>query len=74
MVSKGLKGSLLPVLSTQEARPLTVEHIVPVGNYAYNISFSDGHDSGLFTFDYLLELGQSVNREASSDVQTRGGA
>ncbi len=57
-VAKGLKGSLLPVLSAQEARPLTVEHMRPVGNYAYNISFSDGHDSGLFTYDYLLELGR----------------
>jgi DUF971 family protein len=56
----GLKGALLPVLSVQEARPLIIEHMRPVGNYAYNISFSDGHDSGLFTFDYLLELGQQI--------------
>ncbi len=58
--ASGLKGTLLPVLSAQEARPLTIEHMRPVGNYAYNISFSDGHDSGLFTFDYLLELGNSL--------------
>jgi DUF971 family protein len=26
------------------------------GNYALKISFDDGHDSGLFTWDYLYEL------------------
>ena len=56
-----LKGSLLPVLSTQEARPTAIEHRRPVGNYAYNIGFSDGHDSGIFTFDYLIELGDSID-------------
>jgi DUF971 family protein len=30
----------------------------PVGNYAYNIAFSDGHDSGIFTFDHLFQLGE----------------
>ncbi len=30
----------------------------PVGNYAVKPTFSDGHDSGIFTWDYLYELGQ----------------
>ncbi len=28
----------------------------PVGNYAVKIVFDDGHDTGLFTWDYLREL------------------
>ncbi|MBI4290204.1 MAG: DUF971 domain-containing protein [Betaproteobacteria bacterium] len=36
--------------------------IEPVGNYAIRPSFSDGHDSGLYTWDYLYELGE--NRDA----------
>ena len=32
----------------------------PVGNYAYAIAFSDGHDTGIFTFALLLELGQQA--------------
>lgn len=56
-----IKSSLLPVLSMQEARPTAIEHMRPVGNYAYNIEFSDGHDSGIFTFDYLIELGESID-------------
>ena len=46
----------LPVLSLAEAQPLRIESMQPVGNYAYNIAFSDGHDSGIYTFEYLLEL------------------
>ena len=52
------KPAALPVLSVAEARPTTIEHMHPVGNYAYQISFSDGHDSGLYTFDYLYSLGE----------------
>ena len=29
----------------------------PVGNYAVQPSFSDGHDSGIFSWDYLYFLG-----------------
>ncbi|MEK7361664.1 MAG: DUF971 domain-containing protein [Pseudomonadota bacterium] len=29
----------------------------PVGSYAVQPSFSDGHDSGLYSWDYLYELG-----------------
>lgn len=44
---------LLPVLSPQEARPLAIESMRPVGSYAYNIAFSDGHSSGIFPFKLL---------------------
>ena len=30
----------------------------PVGNYAVRIVFDDGHDTGLFSWHYLLELGR----------------
>lgn len=29
------------------------------GNYAIQISFNDGHDSGIFTWEYLFELGSN---------------
>ena len=32
--------------------------IEPVGNYAGRIVFDDGHDTGLFTWAYLRELGE----------------
>ncbi len=37
---------------------VTITDVEPVGNYAVRLLFSDGHDSGLFTWDYLHELGR----------------
>ena len=31
--------------------------VAPVGSYALKLIFDDGHDSGLYTWDYLHELG-----------------
>ena len=31
----------------------------PAGQYAIRLIFDDGHDSGLYTWDYLYELGQT---------------
>lgn len=36
-----------------------VKNIEPVGNYAIRVVFDDGHDTGLFSWDYLHELGTS---------------
>ena len=47
----------LPVLTAAELEPLRILRMVPLGNYAYNIAFSDGHDSGIFTFELLRQLG-----------------
>jgi len=48
--------ALLPVLRPEEVAPLTITGMKPVGQYAYSISFSDGHGSGIYTLDYLREL------------------
>ena len=50
-------AALLPVLSAAETQPLRILGMKPVGNYAYGISFSDGHDTGIYTVAYLRELG-----------------
>jgi DUF971 family protein len=31
--------------------------IEPVGQYAIKLAFSDGHDTGLYSWDYLYEIG-----------------
>jgi DUF971 family protein len=33
--------------------------LAPVGSYAVQINFDDGHDSGLFTWEYLYKLGKN---------------
>lgn len=37
-------------------RLVEIANIEPVGNYAVRIAFSDGHDTGLYTWSYLQEL------------------
>ena len=37
---------------------VTISRIDPVGNYAIRIAFSDGHDTGLFSWDTLRDYGQ----------------
>lgn len=50
----------LPILSAAQLQPLRIAKMQPLGNYAYNVAFSDGHDTGIFTFELLRELGAEV--------------
>ena len=34
-----------------------VTSIQPVGTYAVQLTFTDGHDSGIFSWDYLYDMG-----------------
>ena len=43
-------------------RAVRIENLEPVGNYAVRIVFSDGHDSGLYSWDWLYHLGQEQER------------
>ena len=35
-----------------------IKAIEPVGQYAVVLAFSDGHDSGIYSWDYLYDLGR----------------
>lgn len=54
----------LPVLTAAEAKPLAIEGMQPVGNYAYRIDFSDGHHSGLYPVELIFELSTPVTTDA----------
>ncbi|MFN5178697.1 gamma-butyrobetaine hydroxylase-like domain-containing protein [Limnohabitans sp.] len=51
-------------------RDIDIVDIEPVGNYAVKPTFSDGHDSGLFTWPYLYFLG-SQQQELWADYERR---
>ena len=56
-------------------REVTIVDIEPVGNYAVKPTFSDGHDSGLFTWEYLYFLGsqeQALWAEYKQRLQAAG--
>lgn len=37
-------------------RQVKIANLEPVGNYAIKLSFSDGHDTGIYSWTYLQEL------------------
>ena len=43
-------------------REVNLAGLEPVGNYAVKPVFSDGHESGIFSWDYLYYLGNEQNR------------
>jgi len=43
----------------------------PVGNYAVRIRFDDGHDTGLFSWDYLHELGREQRTKWAAYLKAR---
>ena len=51
-------------------RDVTLTRLEPVGNYAVQPTFSDGHDSGIFSWDYLYFLG-SKEAELWADYNAR---
>lgn len=40
---------------------VNISAIEPVGNYAVRLVFDDGHNSGLYSFDYLHQLGRDYS-------------
>ena len=38
-------------------KDIAIKSIEPVGSYAVTLTFSDGHDTGIYSWDYLYELG-----------------
>jgi DUF971 family protein len=43
-------------------RDVELSGLEPVGNYAVQPAFSDGHDTGIFSWDYLYFLGSEQDR------------
>lgn len=51
-------------------REVELEELEPVGNYAVRPRFSDGHDTGIFSWDYLYHLG-SQQQQLWQDYEAR---
>lgn len=63
--SAEVQGHGNPVLQTGKLK-VALEQIEPAGQYALKLTFSDGHDSGLYTWDYLERL--ALNQQALWDA------
>lgn len=56
-------------------RGIAISDIEMVGNYAIRIRFDDGHDTGLYAWDYLYKLGreqETIWAEYLKALETRG--
>jgi DUF971 family protein len=49
-------------------RNVGIGAIEPVGHYAVRLVFDDGHDSGIFSWDYLQELGLQQDKKWTAYV------
>ena len=47
-------------------REVTIDEIEAVGHYAIRPKFSDGHDTGIYSWDYLYDLGRRHTNCGSS--------
>lgn len=56
-------------------REVHIDRLLPVGNYAVRIVFDDGHDTGLYSWSYLRELGEAKDAKWQSylaDLSAKG--
>jgi DUF971 family protein len=59
MLREQMARNPLTVLPASRAGPLTALDAELVGRYAIRIRFSDGHDTGIFSWRYLREIDQT---------------
>lgn len=41
---------------------VNIKAVEPVGNYAIKLTFDDGHDTGIYAWDFLRDLGANLDR------------
>ncbi len=57
-----LGRTLMPIVRTTYDGPITATAAELVGNYALRLTFSDGHDTGIYSFKTLRELDEQMER------------
>ena len=54
----------------RDKQDVTIKKIIAVGSYAVRLTFSDGHDTGIFSWDLLYDYGQRKD-QLMADYQKR---
>ncbi|NVO15702.1 MAG: DUF971 domain-containing protein [Rhodoplanes sp.] len=56
-------------------RNVTILEVQPVGNYAVRLGFDDMHETGIYSWDYLLDCGRNLARyqaEYAAELEAKG--
>jgi DUF971 family protein len=61
-----MQKNRLAVLPPGAGGPVVAETAEMVGNYALRIIWSDGHDAGIYSYDYLRDLDSPGDRACES--------
>ena len=72
--SAEVQGHGKPILQHGK-KNVTLDRLEQAGNYALKLTFDDGHDSGLYTWEYLRKLCQEQNvlwQKYLEDIQKSG--
>ncbi len=59
------------ILKPSELAPLAPVSMTPIGYYAYKITWSDGHDSGIYTFETLRDLCECPECAAKKNIENK---
>ncbi len=62
-----LDANPLAILPKSSDGVLTIEDVELVGNYAIKIAFSDGHATGIYTWEYLRSLAPDERIESGDE-------
>lgn len=57
--SADIQGHGGPKIIVKDKSDILIDKIEQVGNYAVRITFSDGHSSGIFSWDLLYDFGKN---------------
>jgi DUF971 family protein len=48
---------------------VNIAQLEPVGHYAINLMFDDNHDTGIYSWDYLYQLGAHYDKKWASYLE-----
>jgi DUF971 family protein len=58
-----------PSITVKNSSMYEVTGIKPVGGYAIQISWKDGHNTGIYTYDYLKNLGNDKDKSGDHNYK-----
>jgi len=70
--SAEVRGHGGPKQIVRGKQAVKITALEPVGNYAVRILFDDGHDSGLYSWDFLMTLGRQHARIWAEYIKVAG--